>query len=101
MKCSCLISTLAQHITCKISCYLLLLVIIRKLDTEGAFKRGDYGAYTLIREIAAVCYHIEHVCLNIELTDFCIDANTGNFAAIIANLTNLYMLGGAFRCVEC
>ena len=53
---------------------------------------------------ALILHHDEDVDLipaNIELADFCLDANTGNFAAIITNLTNLYMLGGAFRCVEC
>ena len=39
MKCSCLFTTLSQHITSKISCHLLLFVIIRELDAKGTFKR--------------------------------------------------------------
>ena len=100
MKCSCLITTLSQYITGKISCYFLLFIIIRELDAKCAFKRRYNSAYTLVREIAAVGYHIKHVCLYLELADFCLDADTCNLAAIIAYFTYLHMLGCTFWCAK-
>ena len=72
----CLSAALFHYVTGKVCRYLLLLVIVGKLDTKGIFQGRNHGAYTLIREILAVGNHIENVCLHLVFLDIRVDSDT-------------------------
>ena len=72
----CLSTALFHHVTGKVCCYLLLFVIVGKLNTKGILQGRNNGAYTFIREVLTIGNHIQHVCLHLVFLDIRVDSDT-------------------------